>query len=106
MTPSLQPPTNPATETVLREMRLCVRDMFDHALAECSIPRAFSRDVTCEGGCLRIGSSRYDLGAFSRVLAVSIGKAGHTMAEALASTVDKELTGVVACPNAPPAQLP
>jgi len=79
--------------------------MFDRALLECSIPHAFSRQVLYDGGQLRIGNDVYDLGSFERVLVVSIGKAGHTMAEALSNIVGSGLAGIIDCPNAPPAQL-
>ena len=105
MSESLQPPSNPPAEVLAREMRDRAREMFEHALAECSIPRAFSKQVVYDRGELRLGSDVYGLGSFSRTLVVSIGKAGHTMAEALANTIGSDLTGIIACPNAPPAQL-
>ncbi len=93
------------TEAVLREMRECAREMFDRALRECSIAHAFSQHVQCDGEHLHIGKDSYELGSFERVLVVSIGKAGHTMAEALSSLVGTALMGIIDCPNAPPAQL-
>jgi glycerate 2-kinase len=99
------PPANPASEAALREMRERVRDMFDHALGECSIPRAFSRNLQYDHRYLRIGSEIYDLRSFLQTLVVSIGKAGHSMAEALAGIVGTGLSGIVAAPTAPPAQL-
>ncbi len=99
------PPADPASEALRREMRERVRDMFQHALGECSIPRAFSRNVQYDHRHLRIGRELYDLGSFLRTLVVSIGKAGHAMAEALADIVGTGLSGIVAAPTAPPAQL-
>ena len=93
------------SDVVLREMRDRAREMFDCALLECSIPHAFSRQILCDGRHLRIGKDVYDLDSFERTLVVSIGKAGHSMAEALSNIVDGGLTGIVDCPNAPPAQL-
>jgi len=92
-------------EGVFREMRDRAREMFDGALLECSIPHAFSRQILCDGRHLRIGKDVYDLDSFERRLVVSIGKAGHSMAEALSNIVDGGLTGIVDCPNPPPAQL-
>ncbi|MGC2110347.1 MAG: DUF4147 domain-containing protein [Candidatus Korobacteraceae bacterium] len=86
-------------------MRDRTRQMFEHALRECSIPHAFSRTLESDGRSLRIGAQVYDLRAFLRVLVVSMGKAGHTMAEALGNIVGTGLTGIIASPNAPPAQL-
>src|SRR5271167_3549425 len=93
------------TEAVLREMRDRTREMFDRALLECSIPHAFSRHVRCDGEHLCIGKDGYELGSFARVLLVSIGKAGHTMAEALSSIVSTTLSGIIDCPNTPPVRL-
>jgi len=89
----------------LREMRDRAREMFDRALLECSIPHAFSEHVQYEDGQLRIGDDSYGLKSFERVLVVSIGKAGHSMAAAFSNIVDTGLTGIIACPNLPPAQL-
>src|ERR1035441_1484954 len=105
MSESLPPPSTPPNEVLAREMRDRAREMFEYALAECSIPRAFSKQVLYDRGQLSLGNDAYALGAFSRTLVVSIGKAGHTMAEALASTVGNRFTGIITCPNAPPAQL-
>lgn len=100
-----KPPLDPASDAVFREMRDRVREMFSHALAECSIPRAFSKKLEYENGYLRAGNQMYDLGGFSRALVISIGKAGHSMAEALANIIGTGLSGIIACPDLPPAQL-
>ena len=89
----------------MREMRDHVRDMFQHALSECSIPRAFRRNLQFDSRHLRIGNELYDLRNFLRTLVISIGKAGHTMAEALSGIVGTGLAGIVAAPTAPLAQL-
>ncbi len=86
-------------------MRDKVRHIFSFALEECSIPRAFARKLQCDRSYLRVDNDLYDLKAFGRILVVSIGKAGHSMAEAFANVVGTGLTGVIASPNAPPAQL-
>ena len=82
-------------------MRAQARAIFDHALSECSIPRAFSRHIQYDGGALRLDDAIYDLASFARILVISIGKAGHTMAEALAGIVRAGLTGIVAAPDPP-----
>ena len=80
-----------------RQMRETVREIFRRALAEASIANAFSRQVHCERGVLRICEDLYELQQFSRVLVVSIGKAGHTMVEALAQQIgESSLEGIVA----------
>ena len=105
MSHSPLPPADSASEATRREMRDRVRDMFQHALSECSIPRAFSRNLQYEGNYLRVGNELYDLASFARMLVVSIGKAGHSMAEALAGIVATGLAGIVAAPTPPPAQI-
>jgi len=97
-------PQSPA-DALFREMRDRVRTMFDHALAECGVPQAFSRKLQCRGSYLQSGNEIYDLGAFERILVISIGKAGHSMAEAFANIVGTGLTGIIAAPTAPSAQL-
>lgn len=54
---------------------------------------------------LCIGRDIYDLQSFRTINVVSIGKAGHTMAQALVEIADRGLHGIIDCPNAPPAQL-
>ncbi len=84
-------------ESQFRHMRETARKIFSSALAEASIAKAFERNVHCERGVLRICEDLYELQAYSRVLAVSIGKAGHTMAEALARQVGElSLEGIIA----------
>jgi glycerate 2-kinase len=86
--------------------RESARQMFLHALSEASISSGFSRHVHCERGLLRVCEDLYDLQSYSRVLAVSIGKAGHTMAKALIETVGEGMIeGIVACPVEPSAQV-
>ena len=98
-------PTSSLPTEDLREMRDRAREMFDHALLECSIPHAFAQHVQYDDGQLRVGDESYGLKSFERVLVVSIGKAGHSMAAAFSSIVDTGLTGIIDCPNLPPAQL-
>src|SRR2546430_2043614 len=72
------------------------RQIFQHALAEASIDKAFQRHVSCERGVLRIREDLYDLHSYTRVFVVSMGKAGHTMAQALEAQMGSLLEGVVA----------
>jgi glycerate 2-kinase len=77
-------------------MRLLVRKIFDHALAEASIETAFERHVSCERGVLRVREDLYDLNSYGRVFVVSIGKAGHTLVNALESRAGSRFEGIVA----------
>jgi hydroxypyruvate reductase len=82
-------------------MRTAAQSIFDYALAECSITRAFAREVCYSDGVLRVGGEAYELARFSRLAVVSIGKAGHSMAEALAQIVPVKFAGIVSCPTVP-----
>src|SRR5277367_4405438 len=97
---------DPHRESQFRRMRDAAREIFHQALAEASIAQAFARHVHCERGVLRICEDLYDLQAYSRVLVVSIGKAGHTMVEALAQQVgESALEGIVTTSVEPTAQV-
>src|SRR5437879_5358782 len=96
---------DPARESYFRQMREGSRQIFARAMAEASISKAFARHVHCERGVLRLGDDLYDLHSYSRVLVVSIGKAGHTMVEALAEQVGASLEGIVASSVEPRAQV-
>src|SRR5437870_8112543 len=88
-----------------RPLRDTARAIFDHALAEASIPKAFARQINCERGILRVCDDLYDLNAYARVLVISIGKAGHTLVEALEAQVGSRLEGIVATSVDPPSQV-
>jgi glycerate 2-kinase len=97
--------SDPASESKFREMCEQARTIFAQALTEASIARAFKRHVNCERGVLRVREDLYDLHSFSRVLVISLGKAGHTMVEALSSEAGTSLEGIVASSVAPSSQL-
>jgi len=86
-------------------MRETAREIFATALRNASIEKAFARHVHCERGVLRIAEDLHDLDLYTRVLVVSIGKAAHTMVEALAAQVGERLGGIVAAPVEPTSQL-
>jgi glycerate 2-kinase len=89
-----------------QQMRDTAVEIFRQALAEASIPSAFSKHVHCERGVLRVREDLYDLHAYSRVLVVSIGKAGNSMVEALAQQVgESSLEGIVASSVEPSTQV-
>jgi glycerate 2-kinase len=68
-------------------MRDTARAIFASALKNASIENAYARNIQCERRVLRIGDDLYDLDAYNRLFAVSIGKAAHTMATALEAQV-------------------
>src|SRR5580698_2202306 len=83
-------------DSVFREMRDRARQIFLNALGEASIAKGFARHVHCERGVLRVREDLYDLHSYSRVVVVSLGKAGGTMVEALAAQTGSSLEGIVA----------
>ena len=86
--------------------RAVAREIFLHALAGSSIEKAMERHVSYERGVLRVGDDLHDLAGYSRVLAISFGKAGHRMAASLAAEVGPAVGGIIADPNPPSQQLP
>jgi hydroxypyruvate reductase len=97
--------SNADRESRLRRMRDAALSIFQTALAEASIGKALARHVECDRGVLRIREDLFDLHSYSQVLVVSLGKAGHTMVEALAEQVGASLEGIVASAVEPPAQV-
>src|SRR5579863_6505234 len=92
-------------ETQSTQMRQTARDIFQHALAEASIGKGWARHVHYERGVLRVAEDLYDLHSYSRVLVVSLGKAGHTMVEALVNQIGSSLEGIVASSIEPATQV-
>lgn len=97
----LQSPEN----SVAMEMRRRAREIFDCALVECDIAKAFARSIRHDNGRLFIGDQGYDLSAFEQLAVVSIGKAGHTMASALCDILLSDVTGIVVCTTKPPSPV-
>lgn len=87
-------------------MREILRDVFLETLAEISIPRVFARKIEYSRGVLRIEQDLYDLGSYSRVLVIAMGKAAHTMLESLIAKTGPVLEGIVVCSQPPQSQQP
>jgi hydroxypyruvate reductase len=86
-------------------MREVARDIFRYALGESSIEKAFARHLSYDRRVLRVCEDLYDINSYSRVLIVSLGKAGHRMADALSLHLGTTAGGMIADPNPPPHQL-
>src|SRR5277367_875708 len=99
------PGLSPARDQQFRHMRDTARDIFASALKNASIESAFARNLHCERRVLRIGEDLHDLDSYSRIFVVSIGKAAHTMAAALAGQVGSLLEGIVASSVEPASQI-
>jgi glycerate 2-kinase len=95
-------PENDCAQT----MRQTAREIFLSALDESSISKQFARHVQAERGILRVREDLYDLQSYSRVVVISIGKAGHTMVEALAHQAGHSaIEGIVASSVDPATQV-
>ena len=94
-----------SSEARFREMRETAFSIFRFALEQASIDKGFERHVHYERGILRVCEDLYDLHSYSQVLAVCLGKAAHTMVEALAGQVGGSLEGIVASPVEPATQV-
>ena len=90
-----------------RQMRAIAREIYQHALEESSVERGFGRKVYYERGILQAGDDLFDLGAFSRIFVVSIGKPAHSSLQALVSRLGAgvEASGIVSAPTLSSAQL-
>jgi hydroxypyruvate reductase len=86
-------------------MRVTARHLFEHALAEASIDRAFQRHVECERGVLRVREDLYDLNSYIRTFVISIGKAAHTLVNALEMQAGSRFQGIVATSVEPASQI-
>ena len=91
-------------ERLAVDMRVTARQLFEHALAEAGIDRAFQRHVYCERGVLRICEDLYDLDSYSRVLVISIGKAAQTLVNSLEMQAGPRFEGIVASSVEPVSQ--
>ena len=86
-------------------VRETAREIFLDALEQTSIPKAFEQHVSYSRGVLRVCEDLYDLASYNRVFVVAFGKAAHTMVEALSSQIGSGISGIVACPEPPAAQV-
>ncbi len=87
------------------DMRVIARHLFESALAEAGIDRAFQRHVDCDKRVLRIGEDLYDLDSYNRVLVISIGKAADAMVNSLEMQAGSRFQGIVASSVEPGSQV-
>ncbi len=79
-------------------LRHVAREIFLHALKESSVDAAFETHVHYSRNVLRVCDDLYHLSSYGRILIVSMGKAGHTMAQALARQMGSLAAGIVVAP--------
>jgi glycerate 2-kinase len=94
-----------APNNLADEMRDKAKHLFQYALAEASVDKAFRRQVSCERGVLRICEDLYDLNSYGRIFVVSIGKAAHAMVESLQDQAGDRFEGIIAGPGSDAPQL-
>src|SRR5258708_8293992 len=87
----------------MADLKQLARRIFHETLMAIDIPVAMQRKLRRRGMLLHCNSTSLDLGRFSKICVVAIGKAAHAMAEGLTLvlTPDVPLEGVVAAPTAP-----
>jgi len=92
------------TQEFLR-MREVAREVFTQTLTAIALPKVLDANLEYSRGLLRIGEDLHDLPTYSRVFAVSMGKAAYPMAEALATLAGQVVTGIVVASHPPQAQM-
>jgi hydroxypyruvate reductase len=99
--------SEPAGSALVTEMRATALDIFMHTLAESSIARMFNKSVSYERGVLRVGDESFDINSFARIFVVAIGKASHTMVQALGERFGAGVgvSGLACGPLLPDAQV-
>jgi len=88
------------------QMRATALEIFFHSLKQANVGAAFKRHIEYSRGVLRIKDDLYNLGDHSRVLVISIGKAAHSMAEALTANLGPLAQGIVVTPEPVTTQIP
>jgi glycerate 2-kinase len=90
----------------IAKMRRQASEIYAYALDECNIARAFARHLHYSREMLRAGEHRFELSNGANLAVVSIGKAGHSMVEALCEIIPQSLTGIVSCAVEPESRAP
>jgi len=89
----------------LEFLRQSARDIFAHALEQCSVAKTFARKVRVEGTLLRIDDMVVDLSDYDRVRIVAAGKAAapmlHELLQRLPVSDIGDWAGILATPHAP-----
>jgi len=93
-------------ERLAVDLRVIARQLFEHALAEASVDRAFQRHIDCERGLLRVCEDLYQLDSYSRVQVIALGKAATGMVNSLEMQAGKRFEGIIATSVDPGPQFP
>jgi len=103
---SMSRPAGVDRERLAVDMRVTARQLFEQALAEASIDRAFQRHIDCERRVMRVCEDLYQLDSYSRVLVIALGKAATGMVNSLEMQAGKRFEGIIATSVDPGPQLP
>ncbi len=93
---------NPASFSAMREL---AREIFTRTLAQIELPGILRQKLEYSRGVLRICEDLHDLSSYSRVVAISMGKAAYPMVEFLASLTGPALSGIVVSAHPPQRQV-
>jgi glycerate 2-kinase len=89
-----------------KQQRDAAREIFLRALQATTVAAAVERSVQCDGNTLRAAGRAYDMGRYSEICIVSIGKAGATMFDAIDALLPPTLKrSVVISAPAPPQRM-
>lgn len=86
-------------------MRELAREIFTRTLAQIELPGILRQKLEYSRGVLRICEDLHDLSSYSRVVAISMGKAAYPMVEFLASLTGPALSGIVVSAHPPQRQV-
>jgi hydroxypyruvate reductase len=91
----------------MADLKQLARRIFHETLAAIDIHGSMQRKLCCEGMNLAVDEMVVDLGAFSRVCVVAVGKAAHAMVDGLVAVLPSSvpLDGVVCAPVRPAQPL-
>jgi glycerate 2-kinase len=98
-------PSAAERERMAVDMRVAARQLFEHALAEASIDKAFQQNLDCERGVLRVCEDLYDLDSFRHIFVISMGKAAHTLLNSLEMQAGRRFEGIVSSSIEPASQV-
>jgi glycerate 2-kinase len=92
----------------MADLKQLARLIFHETLAAIDIPAAMQRKLPLEGSLMHCGDTAIDLRRFSKIRAVAIGKAAHTMLDGLRALLPHYLRfeGVASAPTPPNRALP
>ena len=96
------------------DLTAVARDIFLHALAACSVPRAMERHLLLENGVLRLSDgAMFTLAGSKRIRVMAMGKAAVPMLDCLLAALsaagkldEMDISGVCDAPQLPSAQDP